>query len=224
MSDRTVATGRATSRLQDAVRLLLLIDGAATALPEPLSVDAPPDSVAVLRTQVALQKLDFWLRNPDYLAELLLDMYDEHGDPEYLQQARWILESDEPEVRRYPMLRFRFGAYEPLDNALSVLSSTGLVLPRREGSAGHTRQHSYYLTERVRVVAREMVVDVPELDYYVQRVRLILQVVGDKGGTELKDLQYEQQEYAGATWQSRISSIAPRVRARLAQMEGVLSE
>jgi len=29
--------------------------------------------VAIFRTQVALQKRDFWLRNPDYLAEFLLD-------------------------------------------------------------------------------------------------------------------------------------------------------
>ena len=53
--------------------------------------------------------------------------------------------SAEPEVRRYPMLRYRFGAYEPLDGALSVLSSVGLVLRRREGMPGHTRQHNYGL-------------------------------------------------------------------------------
>lgn len=216
---REGATHRSTSRLQDAVRLLLLIDGAATDLDDQGSCDIPPGSVAVLRTQVALQKLDFWLRNPDYLAELLLDIYEEQGTAEYLDEARAILESEEPEVRRYPMLRFRFGAYEPLDNALAVLSSTGLVVPRREGRPGHTRQHSYFLTERGRDVAREMVADVPELGYYVQRVQLILRLVGGRGGTELKDLQYQQEEYAETTWQSRISSIAPRVRARLSEME-----
>lgn len=220
---REVAPGRATSRLQDAVRLLLLIDGAATDLDDAVSEGLPAGSVAVLRTQVALQKLDFWLRNPDYLAALLLDMYEEEGNPEFLEDARAILESEEPEVRRYPMLRFRFGAYEPLDNALAVLSSTGLVVPRREGRLGHTRQHSYYLSERGRVVAQEMVADVPELEYYVDRVRLIVRLVGGRSGTELKDLQYEHEEYVGTIWQSRISSIAPRVRARLAEIEGVNS-
>jgi DNA-binding PadR family transcriptional regulator len=223
MVSREDASHRSTSRLQDAVRLLLLIDGAATDLDEQGSGDIPPGSVAVLRTQVALQKLDFWLRNPDYLAELLLDMYEEQGTAEYLDEARAILQSEEPEVRRYPMLRFRFGAYEPLDNALAVLSSAGLVVPRREGRPGHTRQHSYFLTERGRDVAREMVADVPELGYYVQRVQLILRLVDGRGGTELKDLQYQQEEYAETTWQSRISSIAPRVRARLSEMERMTS-
>lgn len=69
-----------TSRLQDAVRLLMLIDGAGEPLPAPPSQDAPQAAVAVLRSQVALQKLDFWLRNPDYLADLLLDRFEESGE------------------------------------------------------------------------------------------------------------------------------------------------
>jgi hypothetical protein len=52
--------------------------------------------------------------------------------------ARQILESDEPEVRSYQMLRYLFGAYEPLDEALSVLRSPGLVIRRKQGAAGHT--------------------------------------------------------------------------------------
>jgi len=213
-------TGPATSRLQDAVRLLLLIDGAAEPLPEPRPEGTPEGAVAVFRTQVALQKMDFWLRNPDYFAELLLDRFEETGDRTLVGEARRILDSEEPEVRRYPMLRYRFGAYEPLDDALAVLASTGLVLRRREGRVGHTRQHNYFLTAAGRAVAREMVTDVRELGYYVDRVALLIRVVGGVGGTVLKDMQYEQPEYADATWRSRIGSIAPRVRQRLAELDG----
>jgi hypothetical protein len=60
-----------TSRMQDAVRLLLLIAGATEDLPA--GQDVPAGSVGIFRTQVALQKMDSWLRNPDYLAEFLLD-------------------------------------------------------------------------------------------------------------------------------------------------------
>jgi hypothetical protein len=214
--------GPTTSRMQDAVRLLLLIDGAAEPLADPPPPQAPPGAIAVLRTQVALQKMDFWMRNPDYLANELLDRYEDTGAANLLAEAERILMSEEPEVRRYPMLRYRFGAYEPLDGALSILSSVGLVLRRREGRPGHTRQHNYYLTAAGRSVAREVVADVPELSYYVDRVALLVRLTSGYGGTQLKDIQYDQQEYAEAALNTRIQSIAPRVRSRLLAMTGAV--
>lgn len=209
------AQGQVTSRLQDAVRLLLLIDGAAEPLDDPPPPAAPAGAVAVFRTQVGLQKLDFWLRNPDYLANVLLDRYEETGNQEMLWEAERILNSEEPEVRRYPMLRYRFGAYEPLDGALSVLAGPGLVFRRREGTIDRTRQHNYYLTARGRTVAREIVAEVPELAYYVDRVALLMRLTAGRGGTALKDEQYREQEYADARWHSPIAPISDRVRARL---------
>lgn len=205
-----------TSRMQDAVRLLLLVDGAGEALPDPPPPETPVGAVAVLRTQVALQKLDFWLRNPDYLANTVLDRYEATGDRALLREAQAILGSDEPEVRRYPMLRYRFGAYEPLDEAMSVLSSAGLVLRRRDGTPGHTRQHNYYVTSRGRHVARDIVSDVPVLRYYVNRVQLLVALTAGLAGTELKDMQYQQDEYAQTPLNSRIAPITPQVRERLA--------
>src|SRR6476646_8911343 len=94
-----------TTRMQDAVRLLMLINEAA----EPLSDEdiagdpALVTAVGVVRTQVRLQKLDFWVRNPDYLAnELLNDYVNGDQDPTLLQIAGEILDSEEPELRRYP--------------------------------------------------------------------------------------------------------------------------
>jgi hypothetical protein len=202
--------------MQDAVRLLLLIDGAAEPVADPPPSGAPDGAVGVLRTQVLLQKLDFWLRNPDYFANMLLDRFEESDDVKLLDHAERILASDEPEVRRYPMLRYRFGAYEPLDSALSVLASAGLVFRRREGTPGRTRQHNYYLTSVGRQVARDMVAQEPALQYYVDRVALLVDVTAGRGGTELKDEQYLQQEYAGAAYNARIGAIAGRVRERLA--------
>lgn len=219
-ADASTGATPVTSRMQDAVRLLLLIDGAAEPLSDPDGQGTPPEAIAVFKTQVALQKMDFWLRNPDYLANELLDRYEEHGNGAMLTEARRILESEEPEVRRYPMLRYRFGAYEPLDGALSVLASVGLVVRRREGTPGRTRQHNYYLTGAGRSVARGMVADVPELTYYVDRVRLLVDLTAGIGPTALKDMQYEQAEYAGAAWNTRIQSIADRVRSRLADLAG----
>ncbi|CAM3962206.1 hypothetical protein KIPE111705_33590 [Kibdelosporangium persicum] len=208
-----------TSRMQDAVRLLLLIDGAAEDLPGSACVDVPGGAVAVLRSQMALQALDFWLRNPDYFANWLLDLYEKTRDYALLVEAERIMDSDEPEIRSYLMLRYRFGAYEPVDGSLSVLAGAGLVYRRREGSAGHTKQHNYYLTERGRQVARELIGEVSELDYYVQRVGLIVRVTEGLTGSQLKAIQYEQQEYLETEWNQRIRPIAARVRHRIAAMQ-----
>ncbi|GAA2753453.1 hypothetical protein [Kitasatospora cinereorecta] len=52
-------------RFSDAIRLLLLIAAVADPLDEAAKATAPENAVAVLRAEGRLQKLDFWLRNPD---------------------------------------------------------------------------------------------------------------------------------------------------------------
>lgn len=218
MGFANVAEGHTTSVFQDAVRLLLLITVAAEPLPSPRPPDAPAESVAVLRSQVLLQKLDFWLRNPDYLADELLSRFETEGNEEDLELARQILESDEPEVRSYQMLRHLFGAYEPLDEALSVLRTPGLIVRRRQGVPGHTAQHNYYLTSAGREAAATIVSSVPELKYYVDRSKLVADLAGGRRGSALRDIQYLQPEYAGAEVGTLIAGIADRTRTRLQRL------
>jgi hypothetical protein len=210
-----VADGRTTSVYQDAVRLLLLIVAAAEPLSEPTPTDAPSGAVAVLHSQVLLQKLDFWLRNPDYLADELISRFERDGNPEDLDLARHILESDEPEVRSYQMLRYLFGAYEPLDEALSVLRTPGLVIRRKRGSKGHVTQHDYYLTSSGRAAAQTIIDTAPDLSYYVERSMLVADLAAGRRGSALRDIQYLQPEYADAAVGTYIAGIAARARQRL---------
>lgn len=210
-----VADGRTTSVYQDAVRLLLLLTAASEPLQEPPPSDAPADAVAVLHSQVLLQKLDFWLRNPDYLADELISRFERDGDHDDLNLARQILESDEPEVRSYQMLRFLFGAYEPLDEALSVLRTPGLVIRRKQGRPRRTAQHDYYLTLSGKAAAQKIVETVPELAYYVERSTLVADLAAGRRGSALRDIQYLQPEYADAALGTRIAGIADRARQRL---------
>lgn len=184
-----IAEGRVTSVYQDAVRLLLLISEASQPLADPRPEDAPDDAVAVLQSQVLLQKLDFWLRNPDYLADELISRFERDGNIDDLELAQQILESDEPEIRSYQMLRHLFGAYEPIDEALSVLRSPGLVIRRRRGASGHTTQHDYYLTERGRDAAMKIIDSVPELSYYGERARLVSDLAAGRRGSALRSNQ-----------------------------------
>jgi hypothetical protein len=113
------------------------------------------------------------------------------------------------------MLRYLFGAYEPLDEALSVLRSPGLVIRRKQGAAGHTVRHDYYLTLAGREAARTIVESIPELGYYVDRAKLVADLAAGRRGSALPDIQYLQPEYADAEIGSRIAGIAERARRRL---------
>src|ERR1700741_1529974 len=55
---------------QDAVRLLMLLHVAADSS---MASPAPEDAVACIAGEMRMQAMDFWLRNPDYLAWELLD-------------------------------------------------------------------------------------------------------------------------------------------------------
>ena len=214
MNDIPVASDR-----QSAVRLLACIDAAAA----PISNNEwGEDVVAVLRTQSRLQALDFWMRNPDYLANELLTEFEKTRNPELLNHAQQILNSREPDLRRLPMVRYHFGAFEPLDNPLAILRAVDLIRIRREGIPGQVREHIYLLTIRGRTAMKELAASAPELAWYKERAAIVFaSVARDTGGTALKDRQYLQKEYADTELKHVITPITDRVRKRLdAILEG----
>lgn len=113
---------------QSAVRLLACIDAAGS--PD-RSDQWGPDVVVALHAQSRLQALDFWMRNPDYLANELLTEFEAGGDRTLVHLAQRIFDDREPDLRRLPMIRYHFGAFEPLDNALSIFGR-----PISSGSGG----------------------------------------------------------------------------------------
>ena len=211
-----------TTRMQDAVRILMLIDKAASPVDGVTLATADPPlatAVGVVRTQVRLQKLDFWVRNPDYLAnELLNDFEDGDQDLTLLQMAGEILDSEEPELRRYPMLRYLFGAYEDLEEALSILRQADLVVRRRKGRPGNVTRTDYYLTQAGADLATRIRADYPDLAWYSARASLVVLLADGHGATTLKDRQYLVDEYLETPHGLRIPSITDRARRRLADI------
>ncbi|MEV6781187.1 hypothetical protein [Streptomyces sp. NPDC051098] len=213
---------RRASRPQDAVRLLFVLDRCGALCESTTDGAISQGEVAVVRGQKRLQALDFWLRNPDYLADELLTQV-ENGDADdaewALAQAHMLLEGDEPDVSRYPMLRWRFGAWEPLDDALALLLSHGLIRVEAVGEPpAKVERWDYYLLAAGRELALELRADAPDLAWYDERAVVVVAVAGQRSGSQLKEIQYRQAEYERTVWKDSISGITDRVRERLEQI------
>ncbi|NKQ57657.1 hypothetical protein HFP15_32830 [Amycolatopsis sp. K13G38] len=178
----------------------------------------PVDTVKVVRSELRLQALDFWLRNPDYLADQLVSKVAAGDLPEsYLDVAAQLLDDPEPDLRWYPMPRWLFGAYEAIDDAFAVLEAYGLALLRRLGGVVKAARSQFFLTTagEAAVVRLE---EEPRLSWYTKQVGLVALVAGDDSGSALKRRQYEQAEYARTELGVDIAPIDEGVRERLKEL------
>lgn len=197
---------------QSAVRLLAAICAAAAPVAD---AEFGNGVVGVLRAQSRLQALDFWIRYPDYLANELLDEFVKTSSKDDLDLARRIFDDREPDLRRVPMIRYHFGAFEPLHNPLSILRSRDLVRQHRHGEPGKVKETWYLLTNAGREAMEKLASAAAQLAWYRERAAVAARVAGATGGAALKDRQYLQDEYAATPLKGMIPSIAGRVRARL---------
>jgi hypothetical protein len=203
---------------QTAVRVLFLLDRLGDTCAG--GVDCPAKAVRVIRAQRKLQKLDFLVRNPDYLASVIISGYEEGRlPPDRLLDARRVLEEREPELHTYRMLRNRHGACEQLDNALSVLRYLELIAVRRAGRASdeQVRRRDYFLLELGAAQAERIRVTEPLLRWYDEQIDYVSAAVGGMSAAQLKELQYGHAEYADTPVGQIIGGIDRRVRVRLAE-------
>ncbi|MCV7290768.1 hypothetical protein H7J87_36130 [Mycolicibacterium wolinskyi] len=203
------------TRTQHAIRLLVLLDSCGEA-----AVDSDPDlAVKAVRSELRLQAMDFWMRNPDYLADELITQVENGAITDsYLKTAQALLDDPEPDLRWYPTPRWLYGAYEAIDDAVALLETYGLAIFRRSGEPGSKSQrNSLFLTARGAASVAELATD-PVLGWYVRQAELVSLVAGDTVGSKLKERQYEQATYAGTELGLRIASIADGVRVRLQAM------
>ena len=204
------------SDAQTAVRLLFLLDRLGdTVAPDGLV----PNAVKVVASMSKLQKLDFWLRNPDYLANELLTEIEEGRQPAaLLDRVGAMLAGSQPVVHRYPMTRYRWGAYEPHDGGLAILKTVGHVATRRVGRVSPQARFDVYLLAAGAAAADEMRRNMPQLRWYDKQASFVALIGFGANGAALRARQYEQPEYAAAASGAQIPSILPRVRDRLAAM------
>jgi hypothetical protein len=205
------------NREQNFVRVLFILDRAG----EIPGATAPEGAYRQMRGQARLQALDFWVRNPDYLADELISDYEIDGRKLWaLDAARQILGSCEPAIRRLPMLKWRFGAWEPLDDVLAVMVSRKLVVHHADAGHQRVREHIYWLMDAGHDIAEQLLASNADVfGWYADRADLVARVAGDLGGDALKQRQYEHPEYKSTNPMKPIASIEARVRSRLDALE-----
>ena len=88
-----------------------------------------PDFKKNFKSEVRIQKIDFLIRNPDYLAYELLLLADKEPihKPEIFFIVKSIYSNLEPTLRRLEMERFFFGAYEDIDDVIGFLKSINFI-------------------------------------------------------------------------------------------------
>lgn len=195
---------KSTSIHQDAIRLLfILVTGS-----EDLVDDSDSLIKGIFYGKAKLYAMDFWVRYPDYLAHELLLKYEETMNSRYIKLAEDIFLNDEPDLRRIPMIRYLFGAYENLDNTLAILTSKGLIKQSGSKSGVHIQQHNYLILEKAYNTINYAKEKFPILSWYETRSQLVVEISGNKGGSSLKDRQYEQIEYA----KTKLGGIIPPIK------------
>jgi hypothetical protein len=204
------------SPYRDAIRLLyILVKGSS-----PHDDSEDNEIFAVFKGEARIHALDFWMRYPDYLAEELLDRYEQHNNVQDLLSVKQIFSKQEPELRKFPMIRYRFGAYEKIDNTVSILRSRNLISVKRKTENGVLKETDFHVHKSAFSLADDIVKEWTPLSWYADRAELVVDVAGDRGGTALKDRQYQQIEYAA----TQLGGVIPSISARVLQRYGKLVE
>lgn len=175
------------------------------------------DCCKVLNTEVKIQKLDFLIRNPDYLCFELLELCNRNDmdKKEIKEIIKNIFYSHEPQIRRLEMERFFFGAYEDIDEVIAFLVTVGFIKYEVErNSVLKLTEKRYYVTNLADEKMKLPKDDMPYLKWYLERCVLIKKYFGEYTGTQLKNLQYKIDRYRDTTYREYIRDIEDLVRQK----------
>jgi hypothetical protein len=203
-----------TREYRGALRLLFIL---ARAGDVPAADVTVPDAVRVITSEKKFQKMDFWIRNPDHLAYALMQAHMDNPSLGYLQAAQSIADSEEPEIRRDAMLKFLYGAFEPLDTSLAPLFTYGLATMVRDQN--NKRARTYFLLPKGLERAIQIEAELPEAMWYSERATLVGSLCRGFSGDQLARWQYQHPSYSTAKNGETIKSIAAEVRHLLASAE-----
>jgi hypothetical protein len=201
----------------DAARLLLML----TCFSTPVTDDTRRlrcfphhDVVRHFTPEYYLQKLDFLLRYPGYLAYELTELHrlgiDAAQDrSEIAELVRSVLREREPELLTVPFRKFWRGAYERLDDVEAWWYARQLVYTGIEPTGGGRPQKHYFLTALAETEAERLVTAVEHARWYAERIALIHRFFGALSAARIKELQYSHHAYRDAQLNEAIPDLPP---------------
>lgn len=202
---------------RDALRLLfILVAGSVQVDPK----DRRPETQRVFMGEKRLMAIDFLIRYPDYLADELLDLYEKSRETALLTAVQNIFDNNEPDIRQVSMVRWRRGAFQNIETALAILDARMLVKSKKKVLGGGRTRYDYFLGPQAAEFLKQAVRDVPSVRWYQERVALAMRVAEYRSGSQLKEEQYEHDEYRNTAFGAVIPSIKDRVLRRLRQITG----
>lgn len=182
-----------------------------------------PELVRVFKSEVKVQKIDFLLRNPDYLSYELINIArnDNSKSNQIKTKINEIFSNSEPTIRRLEMERFFFGAYEDIDDVIGFLCSIGFIKFESSKSVDmKSINKSYYITQYAVNKVTELEKSASYLQWYFERCSLIKTYFGDLTGNQLKVRQYSIEEYKNTSYKEYIQDIQDNVREEFFSMYG----
>lgn len=206
---------------QDKLRILLIL----YFFSDDCNIRELSECKRVLKSEVKIQKIDFLIRYPDYLAFELLELLNSSAKTnkdEIKHAVKTIFANNEPEIRRVDMIRFFFGAYEDIDDIISFFVSRDFVVfQSRRGIDRRVFEKEYYLTEYgIKRIENDILPSLPKVKWYEERCNLIKSYFGDLSGTELKIRQYQHDEYRMTPLNEYIAEVKTKVKARFNEVYG----
>ena len=207
------------SYFKDALRILFVLVAGSTE-----EDNLPNGARGIFRAESRLHAFDFWMRYPDYFANELLDLYMANQDPKLLSIVQEIFDNDEPDIRKLQMIRYRFGAYERLDDVLSILRSRSLIAISGRKAGAHLLETDFLIMPAAYALLDRIVAEFPETNWYRERATLVAFLAGNRGGAALKERQYETIQYATTHLGGIIPSLTDQVKERFKTLLAVKAE
>lgn len=164
----------------------------------------------LLYGEIKIQAIDFFLRNPDYLAFELLNIASKEAtkSSEIKKIVKKIYHSSEPEIRRVEMEKFFYGAYEDIDDIIAFLCSTGLLkYESKMRTDMRVAEKHYYVTKYGVEKLKYAEANIQVAKWYFDRCGIIKDYLGGTTGSELKARQYQVEEYSNTTYKDKIQKI-----------------
>lgn len=174
-----------------------------------------PKRLKVLKDEVRIQKIDFLIRYPDYLAYELLETIPNNNKTTIKQIVSSIFKTEEPIIRKDEMEKYLFGAWEAIDDSISFLKSLNLIdFESKKYTDGKVGQKFYYLTELGKKKVEQNLSNSDALQWYINRCQLIKKYFGNLSGKELRLNQYKHKEYENTPYKEYIKGIEAKVRSK----------